>query len=164
MFWTLGRGSPVAWLPAWAEVPHVDLAGHLREAAVAIEPGLPAAHVGGVVVEAADVLHVLGVGEDLEELDRVRTPAGDVAGQFLQDQYSPFAAAEGDGVGDFRAGVVDGGGDASDGLVANEVADVGNDPGRAGLDELVVVELVEVGGEGLELLSMTMTSDCSGPR
>ena len=49
-------------------------------------------------------------------------------------------------------GIVDGGGDAPDGLVADEVADIGDDPGRAGLDELVVVELVEVVGEGLELL------------
>ena len=79
-----------------------------------------------------------------EELDGVRSPGGGVAGQLFHDQHRALAAAEGDGVGDFGARVVDGGGDASDGLIADEVADVGDDPGRAGLDELVVVELVEV--------------------
>ncbi len=38
------------------------------------------------------------------------------------------------------------------GLIADEVADVGDDPGRAGFDELVVVELVEVFGDDGQLL------------
>ena len=96
MFWTLGRGTP-----RLGGVADVDLSGHAREAAVAVETRLPAAHVGSVVVEAADVLHVLRVGEDLEEFDRMRAPAGDVAGQFLQDEDRSLAAAESDGVGDF---------------------------------------------------------------
>ena len=37
-------------------------------------------------------------------------------------------------------------------LVADQVADVGDDPGRAGLDELVVVELIEVVRDGGDLL------------
>ena len=95
-------------------------------------------------------VHVLGVGEHLEELDRVRAPAGDVAGELLQDEDRALAAAQGDGLGDLGARVVDRGGDALDGLVADQVADVGDHPGGAGLDELVVVELVEVVGDGGE--------------
>jgi hypothetical protein len=53
-----------------------------------------------------------------------------LAGELLDHQHGAFAAAEGDGVGDFGARVVDGGGYASYRLIADEVADVGNDPGR----------------------------------
>ena len=100
----------------------------------------------------AEVVHVLGVAEKAEEFDGMGAPAGGVAGQFLHDQQGALAAAEGDGVGDLGTWVVDGGVDASDGLVADEVADIGDDPGGAGLDELVVVELVEVVGDDGDLL------------
>ena len=70
----------------------------------------------------------------------------------FHDQQGALAAAEGDGVGDLGARVVDGGADAAYGLVADQVADVGDDPGRAGLDELIVVELVEVVGDDGDLL------------
>ncbi len=38
-----------------------------------------------------------------EELDGVRAPAGDVARELFHHQDGAFAAAEGDGVGDFGA-------------------------------------------------------------
>ena len=64
-----------------------------------------------------------------EELHRVRAPSGNVAGELFQDQHGAFAAAERDGVRHLGARTGDGGGDAVDELIADEVADVGNDPG-----------------------------------
>ena len=104
-----------------------------------------------VEIAAADVIHVLRVGEEQEEFDGMRAPTGDVAGELLHDEDGALATAERDGVGDFGARVVDGRGDAVHRLVADEVADVGDDPRGAGFDELIVVKLVEVFGEDGEL-------------
>ena len=124
----------------------VDFVGGAIEAGVDVDAA-SSAHVGCVVVVEADVVHVLGVGEDAEEFHGVGSPGGGIAGQLLHHQDRALAAAERDGVGDFGARAVDRWGDAAYGLVADEVADVGDDPGGAGLDELVVVELVEVFGD-----------------
>ena len=91
------------------------------------------------MVAPANVVHVLRIGQHAEEFDRMRSPAGSVAGQFLHHQHGPLAAAECDGVSDLRAWIVDARVDAIDRLVANQVADVGDHPLGARLDELVVV-------------------------
>ena len=78
--------------------------------------------------------------------------AGDVARQLLHDQHGAFAAAQRDGFGHLGARVVDGWQRSLDRLVADEIADIGNDPRGAGFDELVVVELIEVLGQHRQLL------------
>ena len=110
------------------------------------------------------MVEILRVAKRLEEFDRVGAPAGDVAGKLLEHEDRAFAPPHGDGVGDFRARIVDGGGDACNRLIADQIADIGDDPRRAGFDELVVVEPVEIVGHRLDLLADHLSSDCSGPR
>ena len=98
------------------------------------------------------MLHVLGITEDLEELQRVRPPSGNVTSQLLQHKHRSLAAAQGDGLRNLCARIVHRRRDAPDGLVADQVANVRNNPLRAGLDEKVVVELVEFFCEGRQLL------------
>ncbi len=64
-------------------------------------------------------------------------------GHLLQREHRALAPAVADRVGDFGA-AVGGRGDLVDRVVADQVADVRDDPRRAGLDELVVVELPDV--------------------
>ena len=84
------------------------------------------------------------VDEQLEELDGPRRPAGDVAGELLEHRRGALAAAVGDRVGDLGARRGDLGHHAVQHPVADQVADVRRHPRRAGLDELVVVELREL--------------------
>ena len=49
------------------------------------------------------MVHVLRVGENAEELDGMRAPAGDVAGQLLHDQYGALAPAQRDRLGHLGA-------------------------------------------------------------
>ena len=90
------------------DAAHVDLVRGAVEAGVDVETGLPAAQVRGVMVAEADMVHVLRVGENAEELDGMRAPAGDVAGQLLHDQHRALATAQRDGLGHLGAGIVDG--------------------------------------------------------
>ena len=69
---------------------------------------------------------------------------GDVDGHLLEREQRALAAAVADRVGDLGAAVGAGRRDLVDRVVADQVADVGDDPRRARLDELVVVELVDV--------------------
>ena len=73
-----------------------------------------------------------------------RGAPGDIHGQLLEREQRALAAPVADGVGDLGAAVGAGRGDLVDRVVADQVADVGDDPRRAGLDELVVVELLDV--------------------
>ena len=61
------------------------------------------AQVGRPVVVGADVVHVLAGGDELEVFDDARRPAGDVAGELLEDGGGALAAAVADGVGDLGA-------------------------------------------------------------
>ena len=79
-------------------------------------------------------------------------PAGDVSSELLQNQDRALAAPKGDGVGDCGAGTGYRGCHAIDRLIADQVADIGNDPRRARLDELVIVELVQIVLHGRDLL------------
>ena len=104
------------------------------------------------MIPGADVVHVLGGGQLLEELDRVRAPSGDIAGQLFQDERGALASAEPDGVGNFGARAGDAGRHSVDFLEADQAADIRDDPRGAGFDELIVVELVQVFGNDRELL------------
>ena len=131
----------------WRDRAHVDAVRGLVERAADAVVALERAHVevGGL---RADVLEVLAPADELEELDGVRGPAGDVARQLLEHRQRALAAPVGDRLGDVGA--------AADGVaqrvVADEVADVGDDPRAAGLDEEVVVELRDVVLDDVDLL------------
>ena len=97
------------------------------------------------------MVHVLRGREALEELDRARRPAGDVARQLLEHDRGALAAPVGERVRHVGARA-----DASrrhrpDRPHAEQIADVRHDPFVAGLDEPVVVEDRDVLLDALEL-------------
>lgn len=101
--------------------------------------GTAAEGVGGGV--EAEVVGVLGPAEELEELDGTGAPAGDVAGDFLQDGEGAFATAVVDGFRDVGAAA---GAGFVEGVVADQVAEVGDDPVGTGFDEEIVPQTADV--------------------
>ncbi len=93
------------------------------------------------------VVQVLRSGQHLKELDSVCAAAGNIARELLHQQHIALAPSEGDGAGDLgaRAGYCRG--DSVDRLEADQIADIGNHPWRAGLNELIVVKLIEIFGK-----------------
>ena len=126
------------------DAPHVDRAWDRIERRADAFQRLARAQIGRRVVEQALVVHVLRRDQHLEELDRARVPAGDVAGQLLQHHGGALAAPERDRVRHLGARAADPRRDAVEHLVADEVADVRHHPGGARLDELIVVQLIEI--------------------
>ena len=99
------------------------------------------------------MVHVLRVAQHLKHLRRVRAPGGNIASELLHDQHGSLAPAQGNGLGHLGARIVDRCRDPFDRLVADQIADIGNDPGGAGLDKLVVVKLIEIIGDRGDLLA-----------
>ena len=132
-------------------------AAHLRRVRAGVERavgqlgGRGVAHGGGGRRRVAHVVHVLRRRQALEELDRARRPAGDVARQLLQHHRRALAAAVCDGVGDEGARADAGRRHRPDRPYAQQVAQVGHDPLVAGLDEPVVVEAADVGFDAFQL-------------
>ena len=108
-----------------------------------LEP-TPVAQVRREVVARPDMVHPLGGGDHQEIFDHARRPAGDVARELLQHRGGSQAPPEADGVGDLGPGAGDARGRAVQRPIADQAADVGRCPVGAGLDELVVVELLDV--------------------
>ena len=94
--------------------------------------------------QRSQMVEVLRRRQQLEELDGTRVPAGHVARELLEHRRGPLSPAVGDRVRDLGARAADHLGQAVQRAVAEQVADVRRHPLRAGLDELVVVELLEV--------------------
>ena len=125
---------------------------------------LPIAQVGGHAILQPDMIHVLAGFEPLKELDHPRVPAGDVARQLLQHGGRAFAPPVGDGVRHFGARADGARGHAVHRPVADQVADVRRHPLGAGLDELIVIELVEIFAQHGDLFSDALrTTLWSGP-
>lgn len=110
-------------------------------------------------VGRADVVHVLGRRDQFEELDCAGRPAGDIASDLLQYSGSAFATAVPDGVCDLGPWGDPGTGSGRQAAQADQFGEVRQHPGRGGLDEEVVVELIhtvchrrEFVGEHLEQL------------
>ena len=129
--------------PARFDAPHVHRAvGALERRAHALQRQ-PVPQVGRLQVVRAGVVHVLRGHDALEILHGARVPAGHVARELLQHQRRALAPAQGDGVRHLGARAGHLGRDAVQALVADEVADIGHGPVGAGLDEQVVVELLQ---------------------
>src|SRR5678815_1478233 len=117
--------------------------------------------VSGAVAIEVQVVDVLRPAEQLEELDRARGPAADLAGELLEQRERALAPARRDQVGDLAARDQDATDCAARGRrwaglgdrpVADQIADVRNDPVIGGLDEPVLVELGDVVLDDIDLL------------
>ena len=147
------------------DAPYVDGAVAYVEGGTEAVQRPAAAQVHGGIVARPDVAHALCRDQPPEFLHHDDGAAGDIHRQLLQREKRALAAAVADRIGDFGAAVGAGGGDLVDRVVPDQVADVRDDPRRAGLDELVVVELLDVvlddaglrghdGEEGLQLAAV----------
>jgi hypothetical protein len=116
-----------------------------------LEP-LGPAQIRRGMIEQPDVVHVLRRDQMLEELDDARVPPGDVARQLLQHGGCSLAPAKRNGMRHLGARARDPGRNSMQPAIADQVADVRHDPFGAGLDELVVIELVEILFEHGDLL------------
>ena len=88
----------------------------------------------------------------MKELDCARVPARDIARKLLEYRSGAFASAITDGVRHFgpRRELV--GPDWMQRAISDQVADVREDPWRAGLNELIVVKSLEIFLENSHLL------------
>jgi hypothetical protein len=88
-----------------AAAPEVDVS-HVRGVRRAVErpvdqlERVPVVDIGGAAAPEAYVVDVLRPAEELEELDRLRRPAGDVVGELLDHRRRALAPPVGDRVGD----------------------------------------------------------------
>ena len=124
------------------------LEGHAGELGLGV-----IAQIGGCQVTQPDVVEFLGRRQERKELDGFGRPTTDVARQALEDRRGPLAPAVGQRVRDdgaLREGRAAGRWDQP--LHPEQVADVGHHPLIAGLDEPVLVQLVDVILQCLELL------------
>src|SRR6185369_3951682 len=90
------------------------------------------------------VVEILRCREKLEKLDDAGIPSGHVACQLLEYGRSSLAPSIGQGVGDLCALTEIGVRKNKETSGANQIADIGNNPLRAGFDELIVVRSVQV--------------------
>ena len=114
------------------------------ETGVHIFARLPIPEIRSVVIVRPDVIHVLGRDQDLEKLYRMRAPSRHVTGELLKHQNGVLSAPKRDRMSDFGAGTGDRWSHSMHRLIADQVADIRNDPRCAGLNELVVVDLFEI--------------------
>ena len=142
---------------------HLGDVGQAAERAVPAVEQVTIAQVGRAAPVQPDVADRLGRLEQRPELHGTRRPAGHVGGQLDQHGEGPLAAAGGHGPGHLGA-AFDGPVEPlalcrgrldclsrAEGLVSDQVADVGHGPVLAGLDEPVAVELVDVGLHDVDL-------------
>ena len=129
---------------AGSDAAYIDGPVEAREGALLVFPIAAAAQIGVIRMMGPDIAQAEVGNEALELLNHNGGAAGDVVGQLLHGQERSLAAAVADGVGHLGAAVGAAEGDGVDGIEADQLADVGNGPGRAGLNELIVVELPHV--------------------
>ena len=126
------------------DVPNIDgMRGRFESGAESLER-LPLAQIRCVKIRRANVIHELRPLEQLEELDSARVPARDIPRQLLEYTSSPFAPAITNRVRHFRPRCELVGRDWMQRAISDQVADVREDPWRAGFDELIVVKLLEI--------------------
>src|SRR5262249_55422108 len=71
---------------------NVDLVSGAVETGIHVQACAPVAKVGRVVVPQAGMIHRLGWGQQLKNLDGVCPPSGHIARKLLHDQDRPLAA------------------------------------------------------------------------
>ena len=96
---------------------------------------------------------MLGPSKNLEKFNHARIPIAHISRQLFEHGGCSLAAAKCNGMRHFRAGGANVRHLSMQGLVADEIADIRYDPWRAGLDELIVVELSEIFLQNTELIS-----------
>jgi hypothetical protein len=144
MLGMLCRPAPVSMYVGRVGEP---VEGRVRErGAVGVPQVSRAAAVG------TDVIELLVPAEQLEELDRLRRPARHVPGQLLEDRRRAFPSPVAQRIGDERALVPVQRRRTAEASHAEQVAEVRDHPRLAGLDEPVVVELLDIGPEHAELV------------
>ena len=134
----------IVFTPALLNTPDVDGTCQLVKGRIYIFQLLPVLKAGGSQVVRAEVVQVLGGNEQFEIFHHIGIPPGDVPGQLLNNGCGPLSSPVGNGVGDFGAPAEFRVGNLDKRTVAHKCADIRHHPFAAGLDELVVVELVEV--------------------
>lgn len=102
--------------------------------------GIAQAHRRQIV--EPDVIDVLVLDQALEELDRDARPAGGVTRHLFQHGAGALALPVGERVGDIGAQRALA--ELAQGTRSDEIAEIGDDPVLAGLDEPIVVERVDV--------------------
>src|SRR6266516_1698979 len=126
------------------DVPNIDgMRGRFESGAESLKR-LPLTQIRRVEIRQANVIHELRPAEQLEELDCARVPSRDIACELLEYRSGALAPAITDRVRHFRprCGLVRP--DWMQRAITDQVADVREDPWRAGFDELIVVKLLEI--------------------
>src|SRR5215471_16521664 len=88
--------------------------------------------------------HTFGGDQPLKELDSRGRKTRNVHRDLLQRQDGALSPPVANGVGHFGAAVARRRGDFVNGVVANQLPDIGDHPGSAGFNKLVVVKLPNV--------------------
>jgi hypothetical protein len=136
---------------AVVDVPHVDRVRRRLEGSAEQLERRRVADVERAAVGGPYVVHVSRRDEALEELDRAGGPAGEVVCQLLEHRRGPLASPVRERVGDERPLTERSGTERQQPSNAQQVADVGDDPLLARLDEPVVVQLLDVGLEEVDV-------------
>ena len=97
------------------------------------------------------MIDVLAPDQPLEELDRHDRPAGDVPGHLLKHRGRPLGLAIAEHVGDEAAHPRFAAAYVLQPARADQGGDIGYHPRLAGLDEPIVIELVDVALDDVEL-------------
>ena len=126
------------------DAPHVDRTVHRIEGRVQPVEPVAGAQIHGGLVPRSEVVHALIGNQPLEELDGDGGPARHIHDQLFEREQRALAAAIADGVGHLGAPALGRGADFVRRVRTHQIADIGDHPRGAGLDELVVVELLDV--------------------
>ncbi len=130
----------------------------LSNGAVDLRQRLRVPDIGDGQILRAHMIQVLCGRELREHLHHARIPAGHVARQVFEHRRGALAPAEADGIGHFGAGAERARGQSIHRPVADQVADIGDDPLGAGLDELIVVQLRQILVQDRDLAAIAESS------
>jgi hypothetical protein len=121
------------------------------------------AQVGGPHVGGSQVREVLGDAQPLEALLGGGGPSGDLEGEVLERRQGALAAPVVEHVRHQSALPAGAGPERVQEAYSEQVAQVGDHPVGTGLDERVVVQLREVGGDHVALLAEDLQQRLEDP-
>ena len=135
-----------------ANAPHLNGARQLVESAADSLKLLHLVKSGGKGVTRAEMVKVLGCGQPQKIFHRSCVPSGNIVRELLEHGGRPLAATVRDCVCDLGTTAPQCPLHAVQPATPNEVADIRHRPLRAGLDEEIVVKLIDVFLDRAELL------------